>query len=260
MIHLEGTLPVRPYHPDGFVGHLEADGQQVKVAALACCGEHVVMLSLVGFDTSIGVMLSMLWSNRAVPFTPAFAWQDEWQGPLILKRDGSPYKQTIARLEGTREVHALALLKAAHIAEGIQHPPELPEPPKEPPESQEPPPASETGATAVRTGHTPTVPPAPHPPVWLPRYLFGNGDEETPNRRSFQGHLAALRIPILYRHTEHPQWPDSWADALWEHGLAAHLITALPALGLCCWQLSGDLTAWATLVGNGVREGWLPWR
>jgi hypothetical protein len=253
MSHLEGTLPVRPYHPDGFVGKLDADGQQVKVAALACSGEHVVMLSLVGFDTSVGVMLSMLWSNRAVPFAPAFAWQEEWKGPRTLKRDGSSYKQSIARLEGTHEVHALALLKAAHIAEGIQHPPELPEPPKEPA-------ASESGTTAGRTGHIPTVQTPPQPPVWLPRYLFGNGDEETPNRHSFQGHLAALRIPILYRHAEHPEWPDIWADALWEHGLAARLITPLPALGQRCWHLSGDLTAWATLVGNGVREGWLPWR
>jgi hypothetical protein len=26
------------------------------------------------------------------------------------------------------------------------------------------------------------------------------------------------------------------------------------------WKLSGDLTAWSSLVGAGVREDWLPWR
>ena len=26
------------------------------------------------------------------------------------------------------------------------------------------------------------------------------------------------------------------------------------------WRLSGDLLAWSALVGEGVREGWLPWK
>ena len=38
MTLLDGTLPVRPFHPDGFVGMVEADGQRVRVAALACEG------------------------------------------------------------------------------------------------------------------------------------------------------------------------------------------------------------------------------
>jgi hypothetical protein len=249
---LEGTLPIRPFHPDGFVGTLEADGQQVKMAALACThDEHVVLLSLVGFDTSVGVMLSLVWSGKAIPFTPAFSWQEEWHGPLTLKRASGNYKQTIARLEGTREVHALALLKAAHIGEGIQHPPELPEPPKQ--QTEEP---HEAGT--LERGHTPQD--TARTPLWTSRLVLGNGDEPTPNRRSFQGHLAALRIPILYRHAAHPAWPEVWADALWERGLAAELIKPLPALGLHCWLLSGDLHAWASLVGSGVREEWLPWR
>ena len=71
MTLLDGTLPVRPFHPDGFVGSLQADGQQVRVAALACDDERVIALSLVGFDTSIGVVLARLWSSTAVPFEPA---------------------------------------------------------------------------------------------------------------------------------------------------------------------------------------------
>ena len=76
---LDGTLPVRPFHPDGFVGSLQADGQQVRVAALACDDERVIALSLVGFDTSIGVVLARLWSSTAVPFEPATTLQEEWQ-------------------------------------------------------------------------------------------------------------------------------------------------------------------------------------
>jgi hypothetical protein len=106
----DGTLPVRPYHSDGFIGTLQADGQQVRVAALACDDERVVALSLVGFDTSIGVVLARLWSWTAVPFEPATNWQEAWQGPAQLKRSSERYKQCVAHLEGTREVHALAVL------------------------------------------------------------------------------------------------------------------------------------------------------
>jgi len=124
---LDGTLPLRPFHPDGFVGTMQADGQQVRVAALACDETRVVALSLVGFDTSIGVVFSRLWSSTAVPFTPADNWQDEWTGPEKLARSGERYKQCVAHLEGTREVHALALVRTAHLTEGILHPPDLPE-------------------------------------------------------------------------------------------------------------------------------------
>src|SRR5258708_119809 len=106
---LDGTWPLRPFHPEGFVGALSADGQQVRVAALACDEERVVALSLVGFDTSIGVVLSRLWSSMAVPFAPASDRQGEWSGPEQLKRRCQRYKQCVAHLDGTRGVHALAL-------------------------------------------------------------------------------------------------------------------------------------------------------
>src|SRR5947208_15838349 len=112
---LSGTLPVRPFHPDGFIGSLQADGQQVRVAALACDDERVIALSLVGFDTSIGVVLARLWSSTAVPFEPATTLQEEWPGQL--KRSSERYKQCVAHLEGTREVHALSLLRSRPLTE-----------------------------------------------------------------------------------------------------------------------------------------------
>src|SRR5512142_3299496 len=127
MTPLDGTLPVRPFHPEGFVGSLQADGQQVRVAALACDEERVIALSLVGFDTSIGVVLARLWSSTAVLFEPAPNWQEAWQGPAQLKRSSERYKQCVAHLEGTREVHAMPLLRSAHLTEGILHPPDVPE-------------------------------------------------------------------------------------------------------------------------------------
>lgn len=271
---LDGTLPVYPYHPDGFVGTLTADGQQVRVAALVCDRASVIVaLSLVGFDTSVGATLSTLWRGTAVPFTPAPAWQDAWReagGADSLKRGGSSYKQSVARLEGTREVHALALVRDAHLTEGILHPPDLPTPPKPASQAQAHHPDDqdaeeedddEDEATQEQPGASLPAPGGSQQPVWVPRYILGNWDERTPARRVFQGHLAALRVPLLYRHDTHPEWPAMWADALWARGLAQELITPLSAaLGLRAWRLSGTLPAWGTLVGTGAREGWLPWR
>src|SRR5258706_10925225 len=169
---LAGTLPVRPFHPDGFVGTLSADGQTVRVAALACNDDgRIVTLSLVGFDTSIGVVLARLWTSTAVPFTPASTWQGEWQGPEQLTRSTERYKQCVAHLEGTREVHALALLRTAHLTEGILHPPDLP---------QESEPASQMDAEQERrqTPKAPASSPQAHKlPTWVPRFVLGNWDE-----------------------------------------------------------------------------------
>jgi hypothetical protein len=250
---LDGTLPLRPYQPDGFVGTMQADGQNVRVAALACDETRVVALSLVGFDTSIGVVFSRLWSSTAVPFAPASHWQEEWRGPEQLQRSGERYKQCVAHLEGTREVHALALVRTAHLTEGILHPPDLPEmqkPSDSPEQEQEQTPASRSLKASNQA----------KPPVWVPRYVLGNLDESGPNQQSFLGHLYALRVLFLHRHAQHPEWPVMWATALWEHGQAGDLITPLPAIGMRAWRLSGDLLAWSALVGEGVREGWLPWK
>ena len=249
---LDGTLPLRPFHPDGFVGIMQADGQQVRVAALACDETRVVALSLVGFDTSIGVVFSRLWSSTAVPFAPAFNWQDEWHGPEQLQRSGERYKQCVAHLEGTREVHALALVRTAHLTEGILHPPDLPE-------MQKPSDAPEQEQEQVPSRSLPAGKQA-KPPVWVPRYVLGNWDESGPNRQGFLGHLYALRVLFLHRNAQHPEWPVQWAEALWQYGSACDLITPLPALGMRAWRLSGDLLAWSALVGEGVREGWLPWK
>jgi len=230
---------------------LSADGQQVRVAALACDGDRVVALSLVGFDTSIGVVLSRLWSSTAVPFAPASDRQEEWSGPEQLKRSGERYKQCLAHLEGTREVHALALVRTAHLTEGILHPPDLPE-------------MQEQSEAATPEQEQRQVPPSPSgrpkPPVWVPRYVLGNWDESGPHRQSFLGHLYALRVLFLHRHAEHPEWPEQWAESLWQRGLATDLIAPLAVSGMRAWRLSGDLLAWSTLVGTGVREGWLPWK
>lgn len=250
---LSGTLPVRPFHPDGFVGALQGDGQQVRVAALSCDEDGVVALSLVGFDTSVGAVLARLWSRVEAPFQPEAAWHNTWQGPYVLKRLPQSYKQCVARLEGTREVHALAFLCTAHLTEGILHPPDLPEMSLDVQDEEQ----AQTPAHKHGRAHGQQQ---PQKPVWTPRYVLSNWDEGGPHLRSFLGHLYALRLLFLHRHSVHPEWVEVWAETLWERAMAHELIVPLPALGMKAWKLSGDLLAWNALVGDGIRTGWLPWK
>lgn len=238
---LTGTLPVRAFHPDRFFGTLHIDGQQPRVAALVCHQMDVVAISLVGYDTSIGAALANLWNRVAVPYL--FPQDIEWKGPRKLERRAEGYKQFTTRLEGTKEVHAIALPLSAHIGEGILHPPDLPQEPEE-------------GDVATHSTSAPKVP----VPVDRTRFVLGNWDEETPHLRSFLGQLYAMRVIFLHRNHGHPEWVATWAEQLWLRGRTRKLVTPLQdALGLKAWKLSGDLTAWSQLISDGTREGWLPW-
>jgi hypothetical protein len=237
---LAGTWPVRT-HANRFFGTIKADGQYPRVAALACHRGDLVFISLVGYDTSTSAVLANLWLRESVAFLVS---EDvSWLGPRSLKRRPEAYKQFSTQLGGTKEMHYIALPVSAHIAEGILHPPDLPAPPKD-------------GQPVAKAEQAVAL-----PEVDRTRFVLGNWDEDYPHQRSFLGHLYAMRVLFLHKHAEHPEWPAAWAKELWERGLTRKLVQPLhEALGIKAWVLSGDLVAWGRLVGDGVREGWLPWQ
>lgn len=251
---LTSTWPVRA-HSNRFFGTVKADGQHPRVAALACYKGDLIFLSLVGYDTSTSAVLANLWLRESVPFLVGEGVS--WRGPRSLKRRPEAYKQFSTQLAGTKEMHYVALPLSAHIAEGILHPPDLPAPPKDGE------PGSKRAGEHQQNGR---YAPPPPPPMALPevdrtRFVLGNWDEDYPHQRSFLGHLYAMRVLFLHKHAEHPEWPATWAKELWERGLTRKLVQPLSeALGIKVWMLSGDLVAWGQLVGNGVRDGWLPWQ
>jgi hypothetical protein len=239
---LTGTWPVRA-HANRFFGTVKADGQHPRVAALVCYKGEVIALSLVGYDTSTSAVLASLWLRESVPFLVGDGVT--WDGPRALKRRPEAYKQFSTQLEGTKEMQYIALPVSAHIAEGILHPPDLPTPREE-----ETVPAKGAAATT----------PAPSA-IDRTRFVLGNWDEESPHQPSFLGHLYGMRVLFLHKDEEHPAWPDIWANALWERGLTRKLVQPLrEAIGMKAWALCDDLDAWGRLIGDGVREGWLPWQ
>lgn len=233
---LTGTLPLKPFG-DQFYGVIEADGQEAKVAAVACTKEGaIILLSLVGYDISCSAAFATLFlmqEDKSLLFRPKP--ELGWQGPTRFPHCvGSARHFPAIVLPGTRERQHVALAEQANIHLGLLFPPELPEP--EPP--KETPPAQRIERFAPTAGKEPQTP---------PRYVLGNGHEDTPNREAFLGHLRALRV-IHAR---------AWADALWVHGLEQGLIAPRPALGVRCWLLSGHLQRWSTFLSQGLAEGWL---
>ncbi|HLV99416.1 MAG TPA: hypothetical protein VKT82_12150 [Ktedonobacterales bacterium] len=225
---LSGTQPVTSFG-DRLYGTLEADGQQPKVAALATTREgEVLVLAVVGFDTSIAAALAKLHAGKGLVFQPGT--EVLWTGTAKLARLGSPYKQPKPKLlPGTRERHGVTFSRLTDIGYGLLHPPSIPNP--------------KLRELAAQQG---VAQPAKSVPA-TPRYVLGNWHEETPERGAFLGHLRALRVIHL----------PAWADALWRAGLDQHLIEPLPALGCRCWRLEGDLERWSALLSSGVQQGWL---
>jgi hypothetical protein len=254
---LSGTLPVRPFHPEGFFGRVIADGQHARVSALACYEGKPIFLSLIGHDVSVSAALATLWSNHSIAFEPGEG--TIWDGPAVLSRRNESYRQVASALPGTREVHSMAISHLAHIAEGLLHLPAM-----RPPETPEERAARLNQQSAANSAETaaPAEPPSTKEPVPQggPRLVLGNWDEETPNQRSFLANLYAMRVIFLQRAPGHPELVDQWASALWEQGLHRRQIEPLPALGVKAWALTGTTATWNGLIRDGLRQGWLPWR
>jgi hypothetical protein len=105
-----------------------------------------------------------------------------------------------------------------------------------------------------------SLPSAPAVQSGAPRFVLGNAAAPAPSRNAFDGHLRALRVVRYYdtRSSAAQHRTRIWTDQLWTHGLEHGLITELRTLGIRAWQLSGDLLAWADVISNGLRSGWLP--
>lgn len=230
---LSGTLPVRPFGPEGFFGTTQVDGQVARVAALATVEGKVLMLSLVGYDTTVSATLAQIWQGKSVFFTPRTGIT--WTGPQMLLRRKESYQQFSTKLVGTNEVHMVALSLAAHIGEGLLTPPAMSSSEKE-------------LSTEIF-------------PAGEARFVLGNADEDEPHQRAFLANLYAMRVMLLHRRDPRsPERLDRWARELWTRGLARSLVLPVDALGIKAWMLAGTTVQWNHLIGQGVREGWLPWR
>ncbi|MFO7169686.1 MAG: hypothetical protein DIU80_016805 [Chloroflexota bacterium] len=255
---LTGSLPVRAFDPERFVGTVASDGQTVRVSCIAASQDGIAVLGLTGFDTSVSAALASLNLREQLFFTPAEGL--EWHAPRwIGRRASTSYRQLSAALSirsggdrpvSLREKHSLYFPSTLDIAGGILNPPDLPPEPA----------ADKAGGPGASA--------ASHAPI-ASRVLAGNAGEDVPSQAAFVGHLMALRIPFLRARddgsasgallAERRELETTWAAELWARGLSAGLITPLPSLGIRAWELAGDRRRWMPLITQGVTERWLPW-
>jgi hypothetical protein len=47
---------------------------------------------------------------------------------------------------------------------------------------------------------------------------------------------------------------DSWATAVRDLALEAQLVTPIPAAGVKCWRLDGNLVRWVELIKRGIQH------
>lgn len=236
------------FGPAGFVGEVAADGQRVRVTALATDLEgHLAFLGLVGYETSVSAALACLMKGEQLGFLPSP--RVAWDGPTALTALRVSYWLWRAEVRGTREKQGVAFPRCVSIDHGLRTPPALPtlspEAEQRRKEVLAADPFVETRSILEqleRHEANPTPMPA--------RIVLAAADPPTPTPAAFFGHLKGLRVITL---------PSlAWVDYLWATGLDYGLITPLEARGIRAWQLNGDPRRWNALVSDGVQRGALP--
>lgn len=244
---LPSTIPDRPlagFDRSRFFGEIAADGQRVRVAALAGDDQgRLAFLSVAGYETSVSAALARFLKGDQLGFLP----NDEqlWTEPSALSATRISFWLWRAEISGTREKQGVAFPRCASVSHGLLTPPALPPPPPRQADAPPPDPFAEVDAllTRMRSG-TPDTTPLP------PRIVLGDWHDEAPTAAAFFGHLRGLRVNTL---------PSlAWIDFLWAAGFEFHLITPLRSLGIRAWRLDGDPRKWNALLSDGVRRGLLP--
>lgn len=241
------SLPMG-FDPAGFVGEVSADGQRVRVSALATDDEgRVAFLGLVGYETSVSAALARLMKGEQLGFLPAAHLT--WNAPTSLQALRVSYWLWRAEVHGTREKQGVAFPRCASIDHGLRTPPALPaatpDDERRQREADASDPFAEIRAILARLqGREPNPSPMPA------RIVLAPPGSPAPSPSAFFGHLKGLRVITL---------PSlSWVDYLWSAGLQYGLITPLTALGLAAWRLDGDPRHWNALVSEGVQRQLLP--
>jgi len=58
------------------------------------------------------------------------------------------------------------------------------------------------------------------------------------------GHLRAIGVVIA----------DAWAETVRNLALDTQLVAPIPAAGVTCWRIDGDLVKWVDLVRQGIQS------
>jgi hypothetical protein len=202
-------------------------------------GHGLVLLNLVGADASVSAVIMELLRSKSngVGFMPTLIGKGPTNIPTQLTiQSGIRYtifRSALATPGGSIKVKNWCLLiSTANIAESRRHAPIIP------PQLLPPTPASATAeAASVAPANQPPAAPPPH-------YMIGVATARTPHPNALLGHLRAIGVVLA----------DAWAQTMRDLAIDAQLVTPIPAAGVTCWRIDGDLVKWVDLVRYGIQS------
>jgi hypothetical protein len=225
---------------DEAIGSAAHEKHMPSVRAIAVDPDRgLVLLNLVGADASVSaVMMELLRSkSNGVGFMPTlFAHQPTNIPTQLSIQPGIRYttfRSALATSGGSLRVKNWCLLiSTANIVESRRRAPIIP------PQLLPPVPASTTAdaAPSALASQPPAAPP--------PHYIVGAATAITPDPHSLLGHLRAIGVVIA----------DAWAETVRNLALDTQLVAPIPAAGVTCWRIDGDLVKWVDLVRQGIQS------
>jgi hypothetical protein len=161
---------------------------------------------------------------------------------LAIQKGGryTTFRSALATSAGSiNQKNWCLLLNTANLAESLRRAPTIPAELLPPP----PPPPMADGSPPL-----PAVQSAPAAPP--PHYVIGAATTTTPDPHALLGHLRAIGVVVA----------DAWAEAVRDLALDAQLVTPIPAAGVTCWRVDGDLARWTDLITHGIHHQrfWVP--
>jgi len=222
------------------IGNAAHEKHMPSVRAVAVDPDRgLVLLNLVGADASVSAVIMELLRSRSngVGFMPTlFGSQPNYIPTQLSIQTGIRYttfRSALATPGGSlNQKNWCLLIATANIAESRRRAPLIPPLLLPPP----PLPATAEVAPAAPTSQREAAPP--------PHYIIGAATATNPDPNALLGHLRAIGVVLA----------DSSAEAVRDLALDVQLVTPMPAAGVTCWRIDGDLIKWVDLVRHAIQQ------
>jgi hypothetical protein len=242
------TIDADPPIPftDEQIGSAAHEKHMPSVRAIAVDEIGLVLLNLIGADASVSAVIMELLRSKSngVGFMPTLFASQPTNIPtqLAIQKGGryTTFRSALATSAGSIKVKNWCLLiNTANLAESLRRAPTIPA------ELLPPPPAPAIVAPSPPQGAVQSPPAAPPP-----HYVIGAATSTTPDPNALLGQLRSIGVVLA----------DVWATAVCDLALEAQLVTPIPAAGVKCWRVDGDLVRWVDLVKHGIQHQrfWVP--
>jgi hypothetical protein len=225
---------------DDEIGRAAHQQHTPSVRAIAVDPERgLVLLNLVGADASVSAVLMELLRSKSggIGFLPTLLGElpTGLQTHLTTQPGGryTIFRSALATPGGSLNLkNWCVLLSTANLAESRRRAPVIPAQLLPPP----PAPAIPEALTTTPASQPPAAP-APH-------YVIGAATARFPDPHALLGHLRSIGVVMA----------DDWATAVRDLALEQELVRPIPAAGVTCWRVDGDLVKWVELVRHGIQS------